>query len=185
MVDIPKDRYKNMNSRSSNSPGNFIDVKSTVSPSIFRNRTINGLSVGERRCEPPVTAVGFSSCPEGVAVNVVVTGHRNGMVSLVTSRWSQGREKGWQCKTKSTPSSSISYQSLDKIGHLFVTLFQPTPLITLILASYSFTLQRTATLYYLSFSEFQHFTQVFCQLCQSESVKYIYCMCNISQFEVI
>ena len=48
-------------------------------------RTINGLTIGERRCEPPITAVGYSSCPEGVSVNVVVTGHKNGMVRLWSS----------------------------------------------------------------------------------------------------
>ena len=41
--------------------------------------------IGERRCEPPITAAGFSSCPEGVSVNVVATGHRNGMVRLWSS----------------------------------------------------------------------------------------------------
>merc|ERR1711879_593351 len=48
-------------------------------------RTINGLIIGERRCEPLITAVGYSSCPEGVSVNVVVTGHKNGMVRLWSS----------------------------------------------------------------------------------------------------
>ena len=43
------------------------------------------MAIGERRCEPPITAVGYSSCPEGVSVNVVATGHRNGMVRLWSS----------------------------------------------------------------------------------------------------
>ena len=43
------------------------------------------MSIGERRCEPQITAVGYSSCPEGVSVNVVATGHRNGMVRLWSS----------------------------------------------------------------------------------------------------
>jgi WD40 repeat protein len=48
-------------------------------------RTINGLPVGRQRCEPPITSVCYSSCPEGVSVNVVATGHRNGMVRLWSS----------------------------------------------------------------------------------------------------
>ena len=37
--------------------------------------TINGKKVGQAEAEPPVTALAFSTTPEGVAANAIATGH--------------------------------------------------------------------------------------------------------------
>jgi lysosomal-trafficking regulator len=49
--------------------------------------TINGNLVSSRRCEPPIDAVTFSTSPEGVAVNVVATGHRTTGVIRLWNSW--------------------------------------------------------------------------------------------------
>ncbi|TRY64090.1 hypothetical protein TCAL_10775 [Tigriopus californicus] len=47
--------------------------------------TINGVLVASEAVEPPITALGFSSCPEGVSVNALASGHLNGNVRLWSS----------------------------------------------------------------------------------------------------
>eukprot|EP00095_Tigriopus_kingsejongensis_P007226 snap_masked-scaffold1635_size32709-processed-gene-0.6 protein:Tk07226 transcript:snap_masked-scaffold1635_size32709-processed-gene-0.6-mRNA-1 annotation:"lysosomal-trafficking regulator-like" len=47
--------------------------------------TINGKLVASISVEPVLTSLCFSSCPEGVSVNAVATGHANGNVRLWSS----------------------------------------------------------------------------------------------------
>merc|ERR1711933_529291 len=43
--------------------------------SVLSLHSINGVRIACRKCEPPISALAFSSAPEGTSVNVVATGH--------------------------------------------------------------------------------------------------------------
>lgn len=49
--------------------------------------TINGNTVATRNCEPPIDAITFSASPEGLAVNVLATGHRTTGVIRLWNSW--------------------------------------------------------------------------------------------------
>ena len=55
--------------------------------SVLSLHTINGKKVASRVCEPKITALTFSSAPEGLSVNVIATGHslRTGVIRLWSS----------------------------------------------------------------------------------------------------
>ena len=72
--------------------------------------TINGSSLGHVRCEPRVTSVTFSSCPEGVAVNVIATGHfKTGTVRLWSS-WDLAPIRD-VCTLQESPVIAIAFNS--------------------------------------------------------------------------
>ena len=52
--------------------------------SVLSLYSINGKEVASRSCEPKITALTFSSAPEGLSVNVIATGHglRTGVIRL-------------------------------------------------------------------------------------------------------
>lgn len=54
--------------------------------SVLSLYSINGKKVAERTCEPQITALVFSTAPEGTSVNVVATGH--GLQTGVIRLWS-------------------------------------------------------------------------------------------------
>lgn len=74
-------------STSTSSSSSAIIVESEASPNSCELSlyTINGVLVASEAVEPPITALGFSSCPEGVSVNALASGHRNGNVRLWSS----------------------------------------------------------------------------------------------------
>lgn len=47
---------------------------------ILRLHTINATLVNTVTVPEPITALCFSTAPEGVSVNVIATGHSNGMI---------------------------------------------------------------------------------------------------------
>ena len=55
--------------------------------SVLSLHTINGKKIASRICEPKITALTFSTAPEGLSVNVIATGHglRTGVIRLWSS----------------------------------------------------------------------------------------------------
>ena len=70
--------------------------------SVLSLYSINGEKIAYRKCEPPISALAFSSAPEGTSVNVVATGH--GLQTGVIRLWST-----WDLSpVRDIPTSQIS-----------------------------------------------------------------------------
>merc|ERR1712080_337869 len=69
---------------------------------VLSPHSINGVRIACRKCEPPISALAFSSAPEGTSVNVVATGH--GLQTGVIRLWST-----WDLSpVRDIPTSQIS-----------------------------------------------------------------------------
>jgi WD40 repeat protein len=77
--------------------------------------TINGNLVSSQKCEPPVDSITFSSSPEGIAVNVIATGHRTTGVVRLWSSWDLTPVRDIDTKLPNYPIIALSF-SFDNLN---------------------------------------------------------------------
>ena len=62
--------------------GDIASLSESNKISLLRVNTINGYFVGELSSQEPITAICYSSAPEGISINSIVTGHSNGVIKF-------------------------------------------------------------------------------------------------------
>jgi len=62
--------------------GDIASLSKSDSISLLRVNTINGSLVGELKSQDQITAMCYSSAPEGISINSIVTGHSNGVIKF-------------------------------------------------------------------------------------------------------
>lgn len=80
----------------------------TTSASVIYVHTINGYLVGLVNLHTKVTALCYSSAPEGISVNVIAVGLDDGLIRLYSS-WDLSRVKEFHISGLSSPPSSLLY----------------------------------------------------------------------------
>ena len=86
---------------------NRVDAEPTFSTLFLF--TVNGNLVSSHRCEPPINAVTFSAAPEGVAVNVVATGHRTTGVIRLWNSWDLSPVRDIDTKLPQSPIVALAF----------------------------------------------------------------------------